>query len=63
MPSNPNPPGTPGNPFPCGGQGQQPCPPQPTTAADWKTPFYTHEDLLRHGKAAYEKGKADAERS
>lgn len=59
MPTNPYPPGTPENPFNCGQPGQQPCPQKPA-GADWTSPLYSHEDMLRHGQAAYDKGRAEA---
>jgi hypothetical protein len=65
MPSNPNGP----QPFPCGGEGQQPCPPQPAiayspdpkaTPADRPDELaYSYNEMLAHGQASYEKGLRD----
>jgi hypothetical protein len=63
MPSNPQGP----QPFPCGGEGQQPCPPQPAIRTDEtgmvEYPPYTHRDMLAHGHASYEKGRKDARKA
>jgi hypothetical protein len=59
MPSNPNGP----QPFPCGGEGQMPCPPQPASAQAMSTAggsyLYTYDEMWTYGKACYDKGRAD----
>lgn len=46
------------DPFPCGGQGQPACPPQPAVTSD--PPSYTLDDMKAHGWVCYRKGIADA---
>ena len=52
------------NPFPCGGEGEPSCPPEPADKtvdpkADPDFPCYSYNDMLKHGAVNYEKGKAD----
>ena len=42
------------NPWPCGGQGQRPCPPQPAVATS-----YTLAEVHAYGQACYQKGRTD----
>ena len=59
MPEGPPPP------FQCGGIGQPACPPQPAriptdTGKEPKEEWvYDYADMLTHGQACYDKGRAD----
>jgi hypothetical protein len=57
MPSNPNGP----QPFPCGGEGQMPCPPQPADEASQLGTglAYSEDEMWAYGKRCYDKGVAD----
>ena len=64
----PNPPGTPGNPWGCGGKGQQPCPARPAGITsvsgampqdDPDNPAYSHNEMLAHGAKCYAAGRED----
>ena len=46
------------NPFPCGGKGQQACPPKPTAVINGVA-YYTLEQMHEHGHVNYQKGKDD----
>ncbi len=57
--SNPNGPQL----FPCGGGGQQPCPPEPALTGakpqgDPNTPLYTHAEHMAYGKQCFDAGIA-----
>ena len=47
------------NPFPCGGQGQPACPPEPAAVTN-EPALYTLSDMQAHGFNCYQKGKLDA---
>ena len=73
MPSQPPPGPNPPYPFPCGGVGEQPCPPEPAiplyareeAIMDKPTTIwqgagaYSREQMLAYGRACYDKGVAD----
>jgi hypothetical protein len=47
----------------CGGENEPPCPPQPAALPgkillDWNFPIYTRNEMLKHGKDCYLKGKS-----
>ena len=46
------------DPFPCGGRGQKPCPPQPA-AVTTEPVQYTLTDMHEYGQLCYTKGRVD----
>jgi hypothetical protein len=47
------------NPFPCGGIGQKPCPPEPAVILLGEKFAYTKTEMHAYGDACYLKGRQD----